>query len=141
MKTQPILDSVLEHLTTRFPDVSVELFPDNVADYFLTHANGAVLISYQSSRFSDSQDVFWVNQKRDIQLALTIISRSQWGDYGALDMLDQAREAVVGFEAVNCKKATVLSEQFLDEVGGLWQYQMIVNLPTQNIQHSNAEKI
>ena len=141
MKTQPILDSVLEHLKARLPEVSVELFPDDVSSYFPTHSTGAVLISYQSSSFSESQDVFFVNQKRNIQLALTIIVRSQWNDFGALDTLDQVREAIVGFEAVNCKKATVLSEQFLDEVSGLWQYQMIVNLPTQNIQHGNAEKI
>lgn len=141
MKTQPILDSVLEHLIARLPEVPVELFPDDVANYFPAHPNGAVLISYQSSSFSESQDVFFVNQKRNIQLALTIIGRSQWNDFGALDTLDQAREAMVGFEAVNCKKATVLSEQFLDEVSGLWQYQMIVNLPTQNIQHSSAEKL
>ncbi len=141
MKTQPILDSVLEHLIARLPEVPVELFPDDVANYFPTYPNGAVLISYQSSSFSESQDVFFVNQKRNIQLALTIIGRSQWNDFGALDTLDQVREAMVGFEAVNCKKATVLSEQFLDEVGGLWQYQMIVNLPTQNVQHSSAEKL
>ncbi len=141
MKTQPILDSVLGHLITRLPDVSVELFPDDVVNYFLSHPNGAVLISYQSSSFSESQDVFFVNQKRNIQLALTIIGRSQWNDFGALDTLDQVREALAGFEALNCNKATVVSEQFLDEVSGLWQYQMIVNLPTQNIQHGNAEKI
>lgn len=141
MKTQPILDDVLAHLQSRLPDYSVELFPDDVASYFLSHPNGAVLISYQSSEFSESQDVFFVNQKRNIRLALTMISRSQWGDFGALELCDLVREAVVGFQAINCKKASILDEQFLTEIGGLWQYEILVNLPTENVQHGSAEKI
>lgn len=141
MKTQPVLDSVLMHLIARVDWVSVELFPEDYQHYRLNHPSGAVLISYQGSGYGDAQDVFWVNQPRAIKLALTCITRSQWGDQGALALLDAVREALVGFEALNCKKASVESEQFLNQIEGLWQYQIMVNLPTQNVQHDNAEKV
>lgn len=141
MKTQPILDDVLAHLESRLPEFSVELFPDDVANYFLAHPNGAVLIAYQASDFGKSQDVFHVNQPRTIRLGLTMLSRSQWGDYGALALCDLVREAIVGFQAMNCKKAAISNEQFLVEIGGIWQYEILIELPTQNVQHSSAQKI
>ena len=143
MKTQPVLDSVLEHLTARIPAelASVEFFPDNTNDYYPSHPEGAVLIGYQGSSFGESQDVTFVNQKRFITLALTTVNRSQWGDSGSLLLLDLVREAMAGFEAKNCIKASIESEQFIGEEGGLWYYQMLLRLPTQNVQHNNADRI
>lgn len=141
MKTQPILDSVLAHLASRLPDVSVELFPDDAVRYFLAHPVGAVLIAYRGSDYETSQDVYWVNQKRGIELVFTVVNRSQWGDAGSLQTLDLVREAIVGFEAINCKKASIHKEGFLEHVKGLWLYEMSVILPTQNVQHDSAEKV
>lgn len=141
MKTKPILDSVLAHLEGRITGFAVQLFPENVENYRLNHPAGAVLISYQGSGFGDIRDITFVNQDRVVELALTLITRSQWDDTGALALLDDVREAIVGFKPFNCQGAVIKSERFIDQVAGTWQYQMLVTAKTINVQHENAEKI
>ena len=141
MDTNKILEDVKDHLSKRITDVVIEMFPDEPEKYRLNHPNGAVLISYQGSQYGAAEDITFVNQSRNIELSLTIVSRSQWNEQGAIASLDQVRNAMAGFTAKNCKKATLKSEQFLGVDAGLWTYQMLVTLPTFNIQHDVAQKV
>lgn len=141
MDTNKILTDVKDHLNKRITEVVIELFPDDPENYHLSHPSGAVLISYQGSRYGDVQDITFTNQERTIELSLTILTRSQWDESGAIALLDQVRNAMAGFTALNCKKATIKSEQFMGVETGIWSYQMLVILPTFNIQHDFSSKI
>ena len=141
MDTNKILEDVKNHLCKRVTDVAIEMFPDDPEKYRLNHPSGAVLISYQGSQYADAQDITFMNQPRTIELALTLITRSQWSDKGAIALLDQVRNALAGFTAKNCKKTVLKSEGFISSEAGLWTYQMIVMLPTFNIQHDLSNKI
>ncbi len=141
MDTNKILEDVKDHLGKRVTDVAIEMFPDDPEKYRLNHPSGAVLISYQGSQYADAQDITFMNQPRTIELALTLITRSQWSDKGAIALLDQVRNALAGFTAKNCKKTVLKSEGFISSEAGLWTYQMIVMLPTFNIQHDLSNKI
>lgn len=50
--TRPIIDAVATHLQAAIPWVSVDVFPENPADYQFIHPVGAVLVGYQSSKFT-----------------------------------------------------------------------------------------
>ncbi|WP_017807370.1 Gp37 family protein, partial [Avibacterium paragallinarum] len=80
-----------------------------------------------------------VHQRRDVHLALTIIARSQHDDSGALEVLDKVRLAIVGFRPTNCEPCVLISEEFAGEDEGLWQYQLIVQTSTWQVEQRDLQ--
>lgn len=138
MKTQPVIDSIESHLKALFKDIAVELFPDDPDRYRLNHPHGAILIGYQSSDYQESEDVLMMNQPRFAMLHFTIMARSQWGDKGAIALLDRLREALAGFSPINCQKGQLMTERFVASESGIWMYLLAVRFKTRNIEHSDS---
>lgn len=134
--TQPILDDLKNHLAQALPDWDVELFPNQPETYHLSHIYGAVLISYLASKFEKPRATQAVTQTRHVQIALTVLTRDLHDDVGALDLLDRLRLLVVGFRPANCNPCWLVDEFFngSDEETGIWQYQLIVQCETQQIE-------
>ena len=134
--TQPILDDLKNHLAQALPDWDVELFPNQPDTYHLSHINGAVLISYLASKFEKPRTTQAVLQVRHVQIALTVLTRDLHNDEGALDLLDKLRLLVVGFKPQNCGECWLIDEFFngSSEETGLWQYQLILQTETQQVQ-------
>lgn len=132
--TLPILESIRKRIEDKTERFSIELFPDDLAHYNLTDQYGAVLVQYAGSKFEslDSTDI--IQQRRKILVALTVIARSQHDDSGALEMLDRLRLAIVGFKPENCLACHLVSEEFAGEDNGLWQYQLIVQTETWQVE-------
>lgn len=139
--TLPILESIRQQIETETQRFSIELFPDDLAHYNLTDEFGAVLVQYAGSRFEslDSTDI--IQQRRKVLVALTVIARSQHDDTGALDMLDQVRLAVVGFIPTNCTPCHLISEEFAGEDSGLWQYQLIIQTETWQVENRKPQDL
>lgn len=137
--TQPILESIRARLEAQLPSFTVELFPDNVDDYFLKDELGAVLVQYAGSKFETVGSSDIIQQRRVVAVALTILARSQHDDSGALAMLDQVRLAVVGFRPTNCETISLLSEEFAGEARGIWQYQLLLRTETWQVEHRTCE--
>ena len=57
-----------------------------------------------------------------MKLSVTVILRQLNGKGGAVDVVDAVRLAVVGFRPPDCRKVWAVSEKFLGETAGLWQY-------------------
>ena len=74
-------------------------------------------------------------------IALTVIARSQHDDHGAVDMLDKIRLAVVGFKPTNCTACSLVSEEFAGEADGLWQYQLMVQTETWQVELREPENL
>lgn len=133
-QTLTILDSIRQRLWDKTQSFSVELFPDDLAHYHLTDEYGAILVQYAGSEFDslDSSDI--IQQRRKIQVALTVIARSQHQDNGALAVLDQIRLAIVGFKPTHCTPCHLISEAFAGEEDGLWQYQLMIQTETWQVE-------
>ncbi len=120
--TLEIIDAVVGCLRTRLPALAVEYFPERPADYRLNHPKGALLVSYLGSQFGDTVDTHYIAQPRTVKLSVTVVLRQLNGRGGAVDVLDLVRRALVGFRPPDCRKLTAVSEKFLGENAGLWQY-------------------
>ena len=132
--TRPIIDAVTMHLQAALPWVQVDVFPENPSDYQFIHPAGAVLVGYQSSKFTQIEGLGVIAQQRDVVLHLTIIGAHLHGDDGALAILDEVRLAIVGFKPPNCLPCHLLQERFLSEDAGAWQYELTVQTETQQVQ-------
>ena len=134
--TQPILEDICNHLKAALPEWEVALFPNDPSTYHLSHINGAVLISYLASKFEKPRTTQAVLQVRHVQIALTVLTRDLHNDEGALDLLDKLRLLVVGFKPQNCGECWLIDEFFngSSEETGLWQYQLILQTETQQVQ-------
>lgn len=139
--TLPILESIRNHIEQKTTRFSIELFPDDLDRYNLTDQYGAVLVQYAGSKFEslDSTDI--IQQRRKVLIALTVIARSQHDDTGALEMLDQLRLAVVGFHPTNCTACHFVSEEFAGEESGLWQYQLIIQTETWQVEERQPQNL
>lgn len=136
--TLPILQAIQQHLSQALPDWSVELLPDKPDQYYLAHPNGAILIGYLGSSFEALRATDIVSQTRTVQLTLTVISRNLHNDIGALAVLDQLRLLLVGFKPPNCTECYLMQERFDGEESGVWQYQLVVQTDTMQVQKVQA---
>lgn len=139
--TLPILASVKERLLQQLDRFSVELFPDDIANYHVKDELGVVLVQYAGSKFESLDSVDIVQQRRVIHIALTVIARSQHDDSGALEILDQIRLAIVGFKPTNCTACHLISEEFAGEDDGLWQYQLIIRTETWQVEQQPGQNL
>ena len=132
--TLPILDALRRHLQAALPAYAVELFPDNPSAYRFIHPKGAVLIGYQGSKFTRIEGLGGIAQQRDITLHLTVFARGLNHSGAALDLLDALRLAVTGYAPPHCLPCHLLSEAFLGEDGGTWQYELLAHTETQQVE-------
>lgn len=141
--TQPILTDICQHLRQHLSEWDVELFPNDPSTYHLSHINGAVLISYLASKFEKPRTTQAVLQVRHVQVALTVLTRDLHNDVGALDLLDKLRLLIVGFRPQNCGECWLIDEFFngSDEETGVWQYQLILQTETQQVQEQATENL
>ena len=138
--TRPILIAVRDYLAAELPTYTVELFPDDPAGYRFMAPLGAVLVGYQGSKFARPDGLGLIGQQRDVTLALTVFGRGLNHDGAALDLLDALRLAITGYRPPDCEPCHLISEQFLAEEGGAWQYQLIAQTETQQVEVCREEK-
>lgn len=136
--TLPILTALRDHLQAALPEYEVALFPDRPDGYRFIHPKGAVLIGYQGSKFTRLESLGMIAQQRDLTLNLTVFGRGVHHDGAALDLLDALRLAVVGYRPPDCQPCHLLSEGFLAEDGGAWQYQLLMQTETQQVEAVRA---
>lgn len=132
--TLGILRDTADHLQKALPDAEVKLFPDRPDQYRFIHPKGAVLVGYQGSSFGRPHDTGAIVQERMMTLHLTVFGRGVHNDAGALELLDRLRLAVTGYKPLHCNPIHLLSESFVNEEGGIWQYELRAATETQQVQ-------
>ncbi|WP_369951985.1 Gp37 family protein [Ralstonia syzygii] len=135
--TLEIIDALVQRLKAKLPQLAVEYFPDKPADYRLNHPRGALLVSYLGSQFDKTVDVTYIAQPRTVKLSVTVILRQLHGRGGAVDVVDDVRRALIGWKPPDCRKVWAVSDKFLGETAGLWQY--AVDLATQSMLVEDAD--
>lgn len=132
--TVPILQDLTAHIQAALPNLEVRLFPDRPSEYRFMHPVGAVLVQYSGSQFEPPRALQTIVQQRSLKIHLTVFGRNLHHDFGTLDLLDKIRLAVVGHRPVDCSPIHLLSEGFLDETAGAWQYELRLQTETEQIQ-------
>lgn len=132
--TLAILANVKDKLRQDLPSIEVDLFPDNPSSYRFIHPNGAVLIGYQGSDYEMTDDTFGIVQTRKLTFSLTVFGRGVHHDKGAIALLDKVRAVITGFRPKHCNKIHLLSERYLHQDGGAWQYELKVRCETQSVE-------
>lgn len=132
--TLAILTSVREKLRQGLPSIEVDLFPDNPASYRFIHPVGAVLIGYQGSDYEMTDDTHTIVQTRKLTLSLTVFGRGVHHDKGAISLLDKVRAVITGFRPTHCNKIHLISERYLHQDGGAWQYELKARTETQSVE-------
>lgn len=138
MITRELLEAIVARLKVKVPGMAVELFPERPEEYRLNHPAGAILVSYNSSRFDTTTDMSFVVQPRMTVVSLNVLRRQLNGNTGILDVMDAVRLALVGFKPPNCRrKIWAIQEKYLGETAGVWQYAL--DLGTEMIQVEEPE--
>lgn len=139
--TLQIIDAVLSRLQTKLPGLAIEYFPERPAEYRLNHPVGALLVSYLGSQFAASVDTWYVAQPRTVKLSVTVVLRQLNGRGGAVDVLDDVRRALLGWAPPDCMKLKAVSEKFLGETAGLWQYAVDFHTETMQVEDEDDEAL
>ena len=132
--TRALLNHILIHIQQALPDYSVQLMPNNLKNYQFVHSLGTVLIGYQRSKFKKPRSTDLIVQERHLQFRFIVFARALDGENGVLDLLDSLRLALVGFQPEHCQQIRLLSERFLGEVDGVWQYRLRARTETLQVE-------
>ncbi|NLR73579.1 Gp37 family protein [Leeia aquatica] len=135
--TLQIIDAVVARLKVKLPQLAVEYFPDQPGEYRLNHSKGALLVSYPGSQFTDPVDLTCIVQPRVVKLSITVLLRQLNGRGGAIEKVDEVRRALVGWRPMDCRKTWAVSEKFLGESAGIWQYAVDLATQTMLVEDSN----
>lgn len=137
--TLTILDAVIAQLKTAHGhELAVEYFPEQPLNYRLNHPVGAVLVSYAKSNFATNEAVDSTWMAREMTIPLTLMFRQLNGKKGVIAYLDHVRSTLTGWTPPHCDNALKpVSEQFLAQNAGIWQYALDFTTTTNQIQYSD----
>lgn len=140
MNIWPVTEALLDRLKLKFPGLQVAYFPEKPDEFRLNHPKGALLVSYGKSTFGAMQDTGVVLQPQTARFSITVVMRQLNGAEGAVAVLDLVRQALGGWRPPNCRRAIwLISDTFLGQVSGLWQYDLMVATETVFIQNSEPD--
>lgn len=135
--TSQILASIMQRLTEiHSRELAIEYFPEQPATYRLNHPTGSILISYSRSNFLVNDAVDATLMQRELTIPLTLVFRKLHGEFGVITYLDKIRETLTGFKPPHCEQSLKpISESFLAQNMGIWQYALDFSTITSQIQH------
>lgn len=129
-----IEQAIIGKLKADIQGVQIEAYPDKPAEYKLLHARGALLVRYAGSDFSPPLPTDIVVQNRDVDFDIAVVMRHLTGHDGIYEMLDRVRESLTGYQPIGCSKMYPVSEKFVSEENGIWQYAVSLRTRTQHVQ-------
>ena len=93
---------MIDILAAEIPNVGIKLFPDNPANYRMTHSRGELLVSYLGSDWHPAIDINAISQLRNVRFSVTVAAR---GQPVSLDLLELVQIALHGKTIKNCQPA------------------------------------
>jgi len=141
MNLLTIEKDLVARLAAQINSIEIRSFPDNPEQYFRTlRSNGAILVRYDSSDY----EIPIVNknetriQQRTARWIIVIVYRglvyhnNPSGDEGVYMRMQDVRQALTGYTPGTQSGSAIsdstimypIRDQFLDNVGNLWFYEM-----------------
>lgn len=122
--------------------VKVEGYPAKLSVDYLKRLgqSGAVLVRYAGSKYGPRAGV---EQTRRMHFELVAVSeslREESGHLGCHEIMEGAADRVIGYKPVNCTDGcTLLHDSFIDLAEGVWQYGVLIEVPTTRVQQLTDE--
>lgn len=139
--TAPALEAAyVARLKKKLPELEVLPHPSRVEDYRLLHPVGAVLVGYRGGPYGEPRGMGpYVAQNRILSFEIVAVAhslRTEDGHTGAMEILEAARMALVGYEAPGFRHTYAVRDRFLDYNEGEWKYGLTVAASTTAVQVS-----
>lgn len=119
---EDIETTLIDKLQSALPELTVEAFPDNPAEYEFIHPLGAVLVQYESTRFDGDYALAFTVQPATITFAVVSLTRSLRSHSGCYDVLERIRNAILGLKIPGLEQVKQTDERFSAEEDGVWSY-------------------
>ena len=134
--TKDIANDIVEQLKNGVGnELSVEFYPEKPTSYRLNHANGAFLVSYGQSSYSQHEDIYAVIRPRELTYAVTVVSRGLYERFGAVPLVDWVLELLSGFMPTHATKPLApIKDYFETHESGLWFYTVTFVTQTSHVQ-------
>lgn len=127
-------NALLTQLASADLGVTVEPYPDRPADYTLLDPVGAVLVVISGSRYSNSINGV---QTRNTRIVITVLVRNLSTHTGAYTLLDRVLNTLQGWQPDGWQAVAAVSEQFITEDSGVWQYDLVFETSRLHITQYN----
>lgn len=125
MTTLVLLESaVLGRLRDAIPatDLAIEPYPEKPGEYSLLHPNGALLLFVRESRYGGYSNGA---MRRTTRFIVTLLLRNFKEHQSAYDWIDAVRGLLFGYAPDGWQPIQPVSEHFVSEESGIWQYDML----------------
>lgn len=119
---QALEAAILTQLSSGDFGVTVEPYPDRPQDYTLLDPVGALLVVISGSRYSQSINGV---QTRTTRVVITALVRNLSTHTGAYTLLDGVLNTLQGWIPDGWQALAAVSEQFVSEESGVWQYDLV----------------
>ena len=116
--------SVLEQLRSAISstDLAIEPYPEKPSEYQLLHPKGALLVFVQGSRYGKHSNG---TALRSTRFVVTLLLRNFKQHQAAYDWIDAVQLLLFGFIPDGWQPIESVSDQFVSEDSGVWQYDLI----------------
>ncbi len=139
MNIRDIENTLIQILKSKFSNLLIQGFPEKPQEFVLLHPVGAILVHYQGGSYSTSDSLFTLTQEKNLEFAITVITRNLRANEGAYETLDKVRETLSGYQIIGCSKLTPTKENFISEINGIWQYEIRFKITTPSIENLEEE--
>lgn len=102
-------------------ELAIEPYPEKPSEYQLLHPKGALLLFVQGSRYGNYSNGAMLRSTRFI---VTLLLRNFKQHQTAYDWIDAVQLLLFGFIPDGWQPIKALSDQFVSESSGVWQYDL-----------------
>lgn len=114
-------EKIIDRLKEKITDLRVEGYPDDPGTYSLKHPNGAILVRYQDSTYTEPES-FTVSQKQNAAFDITIITKNLRTNTGAYAYLEAVKSALTGYRIPDLARLYPTRDGFILHDRGVWYY-------------------
>lgn len=115
-------NAVLDRLKDRVPQLQIEAFPDDPANYQLLHPLGALLVRFFGEGFSDPKPTGPVIQAEKMEFEVVIVARHLRTHQGIYAYIGLVKAALTGKFDLALPRAYLTRVRFVSVNSGVWQY-------------------
>lgn len=114
--------AVIDRLESQITDYKIEGYPDDPLSYVLKHSNGAILVQYDGSSYTEPESYGIVSQKQKAVFGIISITKNLRTHTGAYDALESIKTALTGYVITGVGRLYPVRDEFLSDRDGIWRY-------------------
>ncbi len=145
MTIQDIENAIIGRLKLKITKLHIQGFTQKAVEFAMKHPVGALLVTFKGSNFkAPSRTLGIICQERKVKYGIILMTKNlrvqDSGHIGAYEILDAVRICLTGFQIPGCSKMYPTVEDFIAEKDGVWQYGVIFEMTTENVEALEDEE-